>query len=209
MLQASFLALSEIGKPIDLLLFMEWKLRYENINQKIGLSGEPCYVFFNKKSIYNIIDGNLGEDDFLVARFKCDEPYNNLSVYLHLQKRGQNYIHNPVYKGHLAIGGLDTMVGSKERTAGTDAFDKRKTTFNEYANDKNGIALSCTVIDKFLSAIQEEEIKIWFVRGVVDVMQDRTTVVFSPVGFNGVINQPAPANDMDLYDHGTGCCPIP
>ena len=111
--------------------------------------------------------------------------------------------------------GSQTIIGNqiiydKTNPLGTDFLQLsgnfiQRNIHNQFTFEVYGIAHTVEKMREWIKRRTSASFKLWFGLSPNTNNKIRTTVVYSSVGFHGKFVD----EDDDLWDHGTGCCPIP
>lgn len=193
--------------------FYEWKGAFLfrkriTMHREVDVSNDPEYVFV-ETSIFEKIK-NTGAE-YIVAKFGCDGApnYTNLTLYFcGMNKPDTITNETEIYKASLTKGSPATSATLADMRTAIGNFRARNRILVSaslpYFAEIEGVAHRSDNIITFATDSNIAEFAIHF--GVE--LRNGTTIMLLDSSIDSTRAASVVDND-DVYDHGTGCCPIP
>lgn len=229
------LSIAALARPLPIDTFKDWLLAYllrskkHGVNDDVDFNSDPLYVVFDvshaQQLLQNIIDGADHIGFFFGSDKLVGKKHQNMTCFMALTKsRNANQFdiitggNQPVYEGGIIssspISNFRVKINNYQGRIG----DLRKPTnpnrveFN--SNERNGVHYPLSDFQTFIDYIRQlptgtkDKFKSFFVKRTD--APDTTTLVHSPFDFDvlNILNSTRPVGGDQVYDQGTGCCPI-
>ena len=225
-----------LGRPIKYDKYKRWRDEFIDRNKTFGrqntsqgkivdLTNDRLYVTFPNQFFTHLISvAQPGQ--YLAAHFGVDKTqkgtdiiYDNLHVLLCLMTKGtgpdgeDEIVANTIFdeKGSVSeINFNDRKDNFLKRN--DEIFSLGNTQRKNYGFSEEWKAVVHKITEfhqEFMSILGNRDVHVIFVRNNFVFAVHNTRIVFAPADFIPLSNTEYEDDDPILYDHGTGCCPIP